>query len=262
MLGKLFKYDFKELGAFYLPIYLIYAGITAAFAILTALAMNSSLQDNEVFSLLFGIIAFVFGLSVTAFVLFSGLILVYYFYRKFVSEEAYLTMTLPVDPWKHIVSKLLSGAVWRLFTWIVFAVSVFLILLVTGVWEAMGNSITFNFVLRSIWSELRYEFGFSGGTVALCVIYGVITLLTSPLIYFASISIGQMAKKHKVLMSVGAFVIINIVISFLMANISILQLQNSSAFSFLILAIIECIITSVIYFGITVYFLGKELNLE
>ena len=32
MLGKLFKYDFKELGAFYLPVYLIYAGITAAFA--------------------------------------------------------------------------------------------------------------------------------------------------------------------------------------------------------------------------------------
>ena len=74
MLGKLFKYDFKELGAFYLPVYLIYAGITAAFAILMVLGMNSSLQDNEVFSLLFGIITFVFVLAVIAFVLFSGLI--------------------------------------------------------------------------------------------------------------------------------------------------------------------------------------------
>ena len=39
MLGKLFKYDFKELGAFYLPVYLIYAGITAAFAILMVLGI-------------------------------------------------------------------------------------------------------------------------------------------------------------------------------------------------------------------------------
>lgn len=262
MLGKLFKYDLKELGAFYLPVYLIYAGITAAFMILMALSMNSSLQDNAVFNLLFGIITFVFVLAVIAFILFSGLIVVYYFYRKFVSEEAYLTMTLPVKPWQHIVSKLLSSAVWRLLTWILFGLSVFLILLVTGVLEELQQGVTFNFVFRTVWSELRYELGFDGGTMVLCVIYGVMTLLTSPLIYFASIAIGQMAKKHKVLMSVGAFVVINIVISFLTANISILQLQDSSAFSFLILAIVECIITAVIYFGITVYFLGKELNLE
>ena len=262
MLGKLFKYDFKELGAFYLPVYLIYAGITAAFAILMVLGMNSSLQDNEVFSLLFGIITFVFVLAVIAFVLFSGLIVVYYFYRKFVSEEAYLTMTLPVKPWQHIISKLLSSAVWRLFTWIIFAVSVFLILLITGVLEELQRGVTFNFVFRTVWSELRYELGFDTGAMVLCAVYCVMTLLTSPLIYFASMSIGQMAKKHKVLMSVGAFVIINIVISFLTANISILQLQDISAFSFLILAIAECIITSVVYFGITIYFLEKELNLE
>ena len=171
-------------------------------------------------------------------------------------------MTLPVKPWQHILSKLLGSAVWRLFTWIIFAVSVFLILLSTGALHEINNDVTIQFALQSVWYQIQYEIGLNAGSVVLSVICGIITLFTSPLIYFASISIGQMAKKHKVLMSVGAFVIINIVISFLTANISILQLQDISAFSFLILAIAECIITSVVYFGITIYFLGKELNLE
>ena len=71
MLGKLFKYDFKELGRFYLPVYLIYAGITAAFSILMVIGLNSSLLDNDLFSLLFGIITFAFVLAIIALVLFS-----------------------------------------------------------------------------------------------------------------------------------------------------------------------------------------------
>lgn len=261
MLGKLFKYDFKELGRFYLPVYLIYAGITAAFSILMVIGLNSSLLDNDLFSLLFGIIAFVFVLAIIALVLFSGLIVVYYFYRKFVTEEAYLTMTLPVKPWQHILSKLLGSAVWRLFTWIIFAVSVFLILLSTGALHEINNDVTIQFELQSVWYQIQYEIGLNAGSVVLSVICGIITLFTSPLIYFASISIGQMAKKHKVLMSAAAFVLINIIVTFLTANLSLLEF-GSEFFGFMILAIAQSLVTAAIYYAITVYFLGKELNLE
>lgn len=263
MLGKLFKHDFKNLGAFYLPVYLIYVGVTAAFTLFLVIGINSSstFMENDIFSLLFGIITFVYVLAMIALILFSGLIVVYYFYRKFVTEEAYLTMTLPVSPFQHILSKLLASALWRLFTWILFGVSIYLILLATGAMKEIGNNITVQFAFRSIWYQLKYELGMNAGAMVLTVIYGIITLLTSPLIYFASMSIGQMAGKHKVLMSVAAFVVINIVVTFLTANISLLELQ-SEAFGFMILAIIECIITTAIYYGITVYFLGRELNLE
>lgn len=261
MLGKLFKYDLKELGAFYLPMYLIYAGVTAAFAILMALGLNSDLLQNNLFSLLFGIITVIYIVALIALVLFSGLIVVYYFYRKFVSEEAYLTMTLPVNSWQHILSKLLSSAVWRLITWVLFGISVFLILLTTGIWKEMNNNITVQFVMKSVWYQLKYDMELNAGAVALGVVYMIIGLFTSPLIYFASMSIGQMAHRHKVLMSVAAFVVINIVVTFLTAGSSLLEFQNGT-FGFMALSIVESLVLSAAYFGITVYFLGRELNLE
>lgn len=261
MLGKLFKYDFRELGAFYLPMYLIYAGVTAAFTVFMVIGLNSSLLDNDLFALAFGIITVLYVVAIIALVLFSGLIVVYYFYRKFVSEEAYLTMTLPVKPWQHIASKLLSSAIWRLATWIIFGVSVFLMLLFTGALRELQNNITIHFAIQSVWYEIRYELGMNAGSVGLSVVYMIITLFTSPLIYFAAMSIGQMARKHKVLMSVAAFVVINIVITFLTAGISLMEFLNGP-FGFMILSIVEALITSAIYFGITVYFLSRELNLE
>lgn len=262
MLGKLFKYDFKEMGTYYLPLYVIYAGIAAAFAILIVIGQHSTLlEENALFSLLFAVITFAYTLAVIALVIISGLIVVYYFYRKFVSEEAYLTMTLPVKSWQQVLSKLLGSAVWQVITWIIFAVSVGLVLLITGAIKEIMNDLEISMAIRMIWIQFSHEISMNVGTVVLGVIYGVIFLITSPLIYFAAISVGQMVNKHKVLMSVAAYVIISIVVTFITAN-STLNIFTDTINQLLVVSIIEQIITSVIYFGISVYFLTRNLNLE
>lgn len=262
MLGKLFKYDFKEMGNLYLPMYVIYAGIAIAFTILIGIGQHSALLDeNSLFALLFGVVTFVYALAVIALFILSGLIVVYYFYRKFVSEEAYLTMTLPVEPWKQILSKMFSSAVWQVITGIVFAASIGLVLLITGAIQEIMNNLEIGFALRMAWIEICNELQINAGSVVLSVIYGVILMITSPLIYFAAISIGQMVKKHKILMSVAAYVIINIVVTFITAN-GALNFWVKTATQLLILSIIEQIIISVIYFAISVYFLTRNLNLE
>lgn len=262
MLGKLFKYDFKEMGTFYLPLYMIYAGIAAAFTILILIGQHSALlAENALFSLLFGVITVAYTLAVIALVIISGLIVVYYFYRKFVTEEAYLTMTLPVAPWQQILSKMLSSAVWQVLTWVIFAASIGLVLLLTGAIQEIRNSLEISFALRMAWIEISHEIGMNAGTVVLGVIYMVIGVITGPLLYFAAISIGQMVNKHKILMSVAAYVIISIVVTFIFAN-SALNIFADTTNQLLIVSIIEQIITSVIYFAISVYSLTSNLNLE
>lgn len=262
MLGKLWKYDFKELATFFLPMYIVYAGIAAAFTILIAIGQHSTLlEENAVFSLLFGVITVFFVLAVIALVIISGLIVVYYFYRKFVTEEAYLTMTLPVKPWQQILSKMLSSAVWQVITLVIFAASIGLVLMVTGVIQEMLNNMEISFVLRMVWIELSHELSMNMGTVILSGIYVVVALITSPLIYFAAISIGQMVNRHKVLMSVAAYVLISIIVTVVFAN-SALNIFMDTVNQLLVASIIEQVITSVIYFAISVYFLTSNLNLE
>lgn len=262
MLGKLFKYDFKEMGNFYLPMYIIYVGIAVAFTILIVIGQHSALlEENTIFALLFGVIAFAYVLAVIALIILSGLIVVYYFYRKFVSEEAYLTMTLPVEPWKQVLSKLLSSAVWQVITWIIFAASVGFVLLVTGTLQELLNNMQIGFALRMAWIEICEVLQLNASSAVLSAIYGVILLISSPLIYFAAISIGQMVNKHKVLMSVAAYVILNIVVTFITAN-GAFNFWADTASQILILSIIEQAVISVIYFAISVYFLTKNLNLE
>ncbi|MDO5411754.1 MAG: hypothetical protein Q4F21_15135 [Lachnospiraceae bacterium] len=262
MLGKLFKYDLKEMGTYYIPLYIIYAGIAAAFSILMAIALHSDLlADNTLFSLIFGIISIAFVLAIASLLILSGLIVIYYFYRKFVSQEAYLTMTLPVRPWQHIVSKLLSGAVWQLLSWLVFIISLLCALFASGgINTLFGNSMFWG-QLGLLWTELCNEIGLHIGSAALFIIYIVLSLLTSPLVYFASISIGQMSNKNKVLWSVISFVGINIVISLFTAGSSV-QLSVDNLTQFLMISMVQLIVTSAVFFAITLYSLSKRLNLE
>lgn len=261
MLGKLIKNDLKELGIYYLPLYLIYVGISAAFGILLVMSTHiQGLNDNALFHLLMIVIAALFIIGSCAVFILSGLILLYYFYRKFVSEEAYLTMTLPVKPWQHIFSKMIAGAVWKLISYLVFLLSIFLILNLTGIFQEAFRQINFSLLWNSVWINLQDVLEINALSVGLGILNVIISLFTGSLVYFAALSIGQMAGKHKIFMAVVAYVVLDILTTVVSGGILNIPIQSVSVL--LLISAMENILFSVIYFGITVYFLDKQLNLE
>ena len=78
---------------------------------------------------------------------------------------------------------------------------------------------------------------------------------------FASISVGQMAGKHKILASIGAFILINMLTAFVLGTVAS-GYMNLSATGSLVATIVETLVMSVIYLLITTSFLSHNLNLQ
>lgn len=262
MLGKVLKMDMRELKSIYFPLYGIYLAVVAAFLIFTVVGGSNEAADNLQFEMIYAIITIAFGISLVALLLLSGVIIVYHFYRKTATEEAYLTMTLPVKPWEHVVSKMIANGIWQIITWCVFIGTVFLLLLFTGgIEELLDNSFVWDevsMVLHSVMDELGVE---GAATVVLGLVISLISFFTGPLVYFACIAIGQTARKHKILMSVGVYLLFNMLTSYFSGNI-LLILSGDSVNLMLLAHLARMLVFSVVFYLITVHFLSKKLNLE
>lgn len=142
-------------------------------------------------------------------------LLVYRFYRSFLSDEGYLTFTLPAGIHAQLGAKLICAAVWIILTGVLVILS---LLLTTS---------TFGEVLRLPWGELfariYAESGIGAGSIIafmfeilLAVVLGA---LASCLIFYASMSLGFGFSNHKVLYSVLILIGIGIVTQILSVSV-------------------------------------------
>lgn len=265
MLGKVFKMDMREMKSILFPLYGIYLAVVAAFMIFTMVGNSGKAEDNIQFEMIYAIISVVFVVCLIALLLLSGIVIVYYFYRKVATEEAYLTMTLPAKPWEHVVSKLIANGIWQIITWSLFLVTGILLLLINGGLSDLMEWLSNTFVLddiRMVLQSLMDEFGIEGIiSVALLLLNLIISLFTGPLVYFACVSIGQTAAKHKILLSIGAYMVLSMMRSYLAGNM-VLILAEQSINLLLAANLAQMLISAVIFYFITVHFLSKNLNLE
>ena len=125
MLLKLFKYDFKASARFGVPLLIAIAAMTVLGCISTAVtvgnagaesfetATNAPFEEMLIFFGMGGLVLISFALAGAAAVM--SVLLVVQFYRSTVSDEAYLTFTLPVTSAQILWSKLFNTVVWSLF---------------------------------------------------------------------------------------------------------------------------------------------------
>lgn len=118
MLKKLIAYDFQCQWkmATALSAASLIAAIASSVCFQSGLSLIGSAGEDDVWQALFGMglmLAFIFGLLI-AMVAGSAVILAVgvHYYKKFVSDEAYLTFTLPATPSQHLTAKMISGSVW------------------------------------------------------------------------------------------------------------------------------------------------------
>ena len=283
MLLKLFKYDFKASARFGVPILIAIAAAGLLGAVNTGVTVGSVGKESTfeaVTNAPFGEMLIFFGmgglllvslaLGIAAAVM--TVLLLVQFYRSTVSDEAYLTFTLPVTPAQILWAKLANTLVWSLFTGLALLVAGSAIL-GTGV-TAAGIGRDFVNTFGELFAFLDSMVGQSGLTVVLLCVLGAASAVSSYLMLFMAITFGGIVvRKHKALAAVAMIFVINFVMSGITSVMQVVLLGDFTVKSLMYdglvsvnMFLISCIILyaalAVVYFLVTNYMMGRNLNLD
>ena len=206
MLGKLMKHEFRATARIMLPV----MGAMVALALLANLSIRGlagNLSDIPMLRILFVLIIIFFGVAVVATAVMSLVIMVSRFYRNLLKDEGYLMFTLPVSVHELIWSKLIVSLVWFLGTGL-------LIFLVMALMALNLSHTNLRMILEQFpsWSEILGwldEAGIRGQVVTFqvqAVLGTLIGIFAACLHFYASMALGHMFSKDKVLLSIVFFV--------------------------------------------------------
>ncbi|NFG61145.1 MULTISPECIES: ABC transporter permease [unclassified Clostridium] len=270
MLGKLMKYETKATGRVLLPLY----AALLIFALINKIFMNNdfSVIDRNTLG---GIPAFlsIFAYVATMIAVFvvTFFVIIQRFYKNILGDEGYLMHTLPVAPWQNICSKLLVAIIWSIVSGIVAMLSV---LILTFNSNALNPDLFRD--ICNAFSLLYAQYGISGYMVGLEFIIAALSQLSMGiLMIYASISIGHLFNKRKILSSFGAFIVLNIIMNTIISTIAIIFADKYSGsmiswnisslnqvHEFFIGGILFHLFFFICYFLITNYIIKNKLNLE
>ena len=206
MLGKLMKHEFRATARIMLPV----MGAMAALALLANLSIRGlagNLSDIPMLRILFTLIIIFFSVAVVATAVMSLVIMVSRFYRNLLKDEGYLMFTLPVSVHELIWSKLIVSLVWFLGTGL-------LIFLVMALLALNLSHTNLQMILEQFpsWSEILGWLDAAGVrgqviTFLVQIVLGtLIGIFAACLHFYASMALGHMFSKDKVLLSIVFFV--------------------------------------------------------
>ena len=282
MLSRLYKHEFQASSRYYVPVYIAASILSLVLAIVWAIV---NLWQNKIFSTItIPFLVILFFCALAAIGVASFLIPIIRFYKTMISDEGYLTHTLPVTTNQLILSRLLVAATYKLFSFLFCAVIILLAILLTFVltkayetWEWDVAMLGFNAMLE--------QMGVAKVSLpAFCTelfILSVEGLFSGVLISYLAMAIAQCMKSHKVLWSVVFYIMVNIVISMISSVIStVVMLGYSINYvtmpsvnnydmavfemyqgSFIVAIILSIFVIAGGYF-ITHFVFSKRLNLE
>ena len=220
MLGKLIKHELRGSGRTMLPFILV-SLFLSVMAGLSMRAMEHQ-QDYSWFSILFGIVIFLFVAGLMAVCIMSVVVVINRFRQNLLGDEGYLMFTLPVSVDQHLWSKLIVSAIWFAATALTCMLAVMLMLLCN----------INNFEID--WSEVGYVMGELGRMMRE---FGILHLVgyclellamffvgacVSCLTFYCAMAIGYSFSNRKVLLSILAFFGIDILFSVLQSSLIML----------------------------------------
>ena len=210
MLGKLIKYDFRSCIRRFGPLWL---GLTALAAIngftIGHVLDNSAISGWPQFAL--GIVPMILlGVMWTAVAIMTLVFVCERFYKGLLGDEGYLSLTLPVTTEQHILSKAVVATLLEIITGFVAVLSGCLLVLVY-------KPSIYGELFRALPEVMKYV---EGRFVLLFLEYLLFILagsITQTMHIYLAICLGHLARNHRVAWSVGAYILINVVMSNLLA---------------------------------------------
>ena len=220
MLGKLLKYEFRATGRIFLPAYaalLVMSVVTRLFYGNGGVFVSGASSNDE---LLAGIATLIMIMLFTAVWVVTLAVTLRRFWTNLLGREGYLTNVLPVHPWEHMLSKLVTASVWNILSGLAS---------ILALWIMLGgvlNLLEINWSeFMEFWRELRQRLAEEGAT-GQAVLFAVQLVLGSLLSVFrfilsvyAAMCVGQLVNTHRIWASIGAYFGVNIAQSTLFSRV-------------------------------------------
>lgn len=206
MVKKLLKYDLKAYFRVLAPAYVVLLSIALVLRLMQCFeptpVPGDSMVPTQVYEVLFIslVVLLVLACLTVLIITFAQTILV--FYRNLFTREGYLSFTLPVSTKQHLKAKTLGA--------VIVSVTSTLVCLLAGVIATLGE------MLVEVWKAFWYLVGevveeAGAAHMTFWAIEGVVlvfaALVASYLFYCLCITLGQQAKKNRVLSAFGVFFI-------------------------------------------------------
>ena len=262
MLGKLVKYElrssFKKLGVLWLA-------ALAMLALNTVILNVVELPDSFWSTMLITLPVMMLFITCIAVVVMSFVFIVTRFYKGMLGDEGYLMFTLPVKTSELVLSKAIGAFIVQLISAAIAVVP----LIVTVIFHPDEVSEVLS-GLSEIYSELHMS-----GPLYMVIVCVSALVAAVELVFrlYLSMSLGHLAKKHRVAWSVGAYVAVNYLVGAASAmvqlafacNFIMSQATGSEVrypIEMLIGNLVCYIIFAVVEYVLTLSILKKRLNLE
>ena len=220
MVKKLLGYEIK----YYLKIVVFYLPVTILMGLLVRFVQFFKI-DHYIYDFLFSssILLLYIGSAVT---LIATLVLaVVRFYKNLYSAEGYLTFSLPINNHQIIISKIIGYVIFQ-------AISVVAVIIgwciafigVKEVWSVVGN-------IFSLFGQIPNKVHLALFILEIIILIALSSLV-NPLLYYSCITLGQIAKKHKILFSIGIYYGYTIIVQVLATAFSIVIMLMGTAGAF------------------------------
>lgn len=216
MTGKLIKYEVRSSIKIMAVIWAALIAVSLLFSMSTNV-LGDMVLKIEGLSIIVGMIEIITGIMYftvfLALIVATIIMIILRFYKGLLGDEGYLMHTLPVKPWQLITSKgvVASGVI--IISMIVAFISIIIV--------AGASSID---MLSEIFETIRRAWETNHGYILLMIevlILLILSLMKSIYQVYAALSIGQLAGKHRILLSLGAYIGLSIVITILMLIIAV-----------------------------------------
>ncbi len=202
MVKKLIKYEFIY---YFRTIGIAMPILIAASVVAKLLSLLNT--DNILISVLLLSSSLIVQSGPSVLLILTAVVAISRFYKNMYTAEGYLTLTLPVTYEQHIFVKLLGALTCGALSLI--AVGLSYMILMIG--EPLVTSFqTIGFALKELYanmdalSAVLYTFEI--------VLLALILALSAPLFFYTCITLGQMAKKNRILSAVGVYFLCQIIL--------------------------------------------------
>lgn len=271
MVKKLYKHEFAAYLRILLPIYAILLVVSAFGRIILEFESNTI-----VYGLLFGASCVLFVLTAFAAILVAGWYAIIRFYKNLFTGEGYLSFTLPVKPTQHLWVKSTTAAVCELLTLLAIFLSSAIFVkgpLITEIGKALG------YLLGSIGKEYVTDAIIIAVELVLLML---VTIYSSYFMLYSCITIGQLAKKNRILAAIGVYfgysvisqlfgTVLSVIIAFSSetwdSNVEVTESLTTAETLLgveilLLIGLLIALLFAFIFFAINRHIMTKKLNLE
>lgn len=267
MLGKLMKYDFKALFKYFIPMSIFILVYSCFGTLLFRVGDPEAFSGHTLITVLSMLVLVAYIIMIIAYCIITQGIIVVNFYKSMVTDTGYLTHTLPVKKSTLLISKMITGCVTLLISYLILLCCLVIML------DVPTNMVLYKEELREAFELGNRYIGAAAITrFIFSIIFAVlVSTIESLSMFFVSIALGQLMNRHKIVGSLVSFFgitfaiqIFSTIISFFVGGI--FETVNEVSLNYFTMlcsgSSLLMLVLSAIMLFVTHYIFSNKLNLD